>query len=52
MRFLNENVGFTLYDKEHNIADQAEVVVKSGFLRTSPLTVGMDGFFAAVLKRG
>jgi hypothetical protein len=31
--------------------NQAEVVVKSGFLRTSPLVVEMDGFFTAMLKR-
>jgi 16S rRNA C967 or C1407 C5-methylase (RsmB/RsmF family) len=52
LRFLRETAGFRPVDARQALPPQcSELVDERGFLRTSPLDDGMDGFFGALLAR-
>ena len=51
--FLQNHPDFTLQPANQILAtDQVDRITRAGFLETSPLVGGLDGFFAARLQRG
>ena len=51
-KFLKNHPQFELHPAEKFLhADQVERITRKGFLETSPLVGGLDGFFAARLQR-